>query len=250
LGLWTLGDAWNFAKGSVRSIKDAADFVANGVDQFGRDLMAGRDPFQPIGTALYNEGVAIAETYEQARQAGHGPVEAVLGTGTAHLAKGIGVNDVVTAIEGEDEQGNTYDYYERGRWFGSGATKFITALFAAERGLSAKSRGTGSSVFEDGTVRGGKDLVEECTPKKGTIYEVPGEGTSSGKPYIGRHNKPDPAKTRRSPDGRDRSQAKVIDRYDANDVMEGRIKEQRAIDQRGGIKNLDNKRNEIPPGGG
>ena len=79
----------------------------------------------------------------------------------------------------------------------------------------------------------------------GTIYRVPGSGTRSGKPYIGRHNKPNPAKTRRSKDGRDRSQAEVVDTYNAADTQEGRQKEQQHIDQNGGVQNLDNKRNEI-----
>ena len=83
----------------------------------------------------------------------------------------------------------------------------------------------------------------------GTIYKVPGSGTQSGKPYIGRHNKPDPSKTRRSKDGRDRKQAKVVDTYNASDTQEGRKKEQNQIDLNGGVQNLDNKRNEIkrPP---
>jgi hypothetical protein len=62
---------------------------------------------------------------------------------------------------------------------------------------------------------------------------------------VGRHNKPDPAKTRKSNDGRDRKKAKVIDTYDPTNVNEGRQKEQKAIDDRGGIDNLDNKRNEV-----
>ena len=80
---------------------------------------------------------------------------------------------------------------------------------------------------------------------KGTIYKVPGSATRSGKPYIGRHNKPEPQKTRRSNDGRDRTQAEVVDEYDPSKPMEGRIKEQGKIDAEGGIENLDNKRNEI-----
>jgi len=83
------------------------------------------------------------------------------------------------------------------------------------------------------------------TAKTGSIYKVPGSATKSGKPYIGRHNKPNPAKTRKSNDGRDRTKAKVIDKYDPNNVQEGREKEQKAIDDHGGVNNLDNKRNEI-----
>jgi len=91
-----------------------------------------------------------------------------------------------------------------------------------------------------------KEKKEE-NPKKGTIYEVPGESTPSGKPYIGRHNKPTPQTTRRSPDGRDRSKAEVIDTYNKENTYEGRIKEQQKMNERGGVNNLDNKRNEIAP---
>ena len=38
-------------------------------------------------------------------------------------------------------------------------------------------------------------------------YVVPASGIKSGNPYVERYNKPNPAKTRRSNDGRDRSQA-------------------------------------------
>jgi hypothetical protein len=59
------------------------------------------------------------------------------------------------------------------------------------------------------------------------------------------HKKPNPAKTRKSNDGRDRTKAEVIDTYDPDNVQEGREKEQKHIDANGGIENLDNKRNEI-----
>ena len=78
----------------------------------------------------------------------------------------------------------------------------------------------------------------------GSIYRVPGSATSLGRPYIGRHNGPNPAATRRSADGRDRTQAVVIDGYDAADVQAGRVAEQKQIDAHG-LENLDNKRNEI-----
>jgi RHS repeat-associated protein len=84
-----------------------------------------------------------------------------------------------------------------------------------------------------------------ATKGGGTIYRVPGSGTKSGKPYIGRHNKSNPAKTRQSNDGRDRSQAEVVDTYNASNPQEGRAKEQQQIDQNGGVQSLDNKRNEI-----
>ena len=78
----------------------------------------------------------------------------------------------------------------------------------------------------------------------GTVYRVPGSATPTGNPYIGRHNKSNPAKTRRSNDGRDRTKAKVIRTYPANDTQAGRKAEQEKIDKRG-LNNLDNKRNEV-----
>ena len=46
-------------------------------------------------------------------------------------------------------------------------------------------------------------------------------------------------------DGRDRSNAEVVDRYDGNDTAAGRSAEQNAMNREGGVDNLDNKRNEI-----
>jgi hypothetical protein len=37
----------------------------------------------------------------------------------------------------------------------------------------------------------------------------------------------------------------VIGNYDSNNKQEGRKQEQQAIDDHGGVQNLDNKRNEI-----
>ncbi|UKB82722.1 hypothetical protein LF887_17130 [Chryseobacterium sp. MEBOG06] len=83
--------------------------------------------------------------------------------------------------------------------------------------------------------------------KKGVIYEVPEDGTESGIPYVGRTKKGDPAKRGGQDDGRDRKKAKVIDKYDPKNSEEGAYKEQKAIDERGGIDKLDNKRNEMNP---
>lgn len=98
----------------------------------------------------------------------------------------------------------------------------------------------GSSAVVNGAGNVGVYLSKEL----GSIYQVPGSATPSGKPYVGRHNKPDPARTRRSNDGRDRTQAEVIENYDSSNTYEGRVKEQKHIDANG-LENLDNKRNEI-----
>jgi RHS repeat-associated protein len=82
---------------------------------------------------------------------------------------------------------------------------------------------------------------------RGTIYEVPGTATGSGKPYVGRHNKPNPTVTRTSNDGRDRTKAIVKDTYDETDESQGKYKEQKRIDVNGGKSNLDNRRNEVNP---
>jgi uncharacterized protein RhaS with RHS repeats len=82
--------------------------------------------------------------------------------------------------------------------------------------------------------------------KKGVIYRVDGKDTPSKKPYVGRTTNPQGPPGRGKADGRDRSNAKVVEHYDV--TQEGRIKEQRAIDANGGLSKLDNKRNEIAPG--
>jgi len=53
-----------------------------------------------------------------------------------------------------------------------------------------------------------RERILDATKDKGSIYKVPGSSTDSGKPYIGRHNKPNPQKTRKSKDGRDRKKLK------------------------------------------
>ncbi|MGZ3759789.1 MAG: RHS repeat domain-containing protein [Mucilaginibacter sp.] len=79
----------------------------------------------------------------------------------------------------------------------------------------------------------------------GSIYEVPGEYTNSGNPYIGRNNTTDPATNRFSNDGRDRTKLKIVGTYDADNIEEGQYQEQKAMDQRGTPKKtLDNKRRE------
>jgi hypothetical protein len=75
---------------------------------------------------------------------------------------------------------------------------------------------------------------------------VPGEATESGKPYIGRSDDLK-ARAKNARDGRDRTQAEVIDTYPKGDIDAARAAEQRAINENGGVPNLDNKRNEIAP---
>jgi RHS repeat-associated protein len=82
--------------------------------------------------------------------------------------------------------------------------------------------------------------------ESGLIYKVSGEATDSGKPYIGRTKQESPAvRGKGAMDGRDRTNAQVIDKYNPNKPKEGSYKEQKAINSNGGVKNLDNKRNEM-----
>jgi RHS repeat-associated protein len=78
---------------------------------------------------------------------------------------------------------------------------------------------------------------------KGVVYKVAGKNTPSTKPYIGRTTNPAGPSGRGKKDGRDRTDAEGVDSY--SNTQEGRIKEQKAIDENGGVEKLDNKRNEI-----
>ena len=109
---------------------------------------------------------------------------------------------------------------------------------------STTQTGTPGSTSQVGSVNTSPSH-SQSSDNAGTIYVVPGSGTASGKPYVGRHNKPNPSKTRRSKDGRDRKQARVVRTYPADDTQAGRQAEQDEMDQQGGLPNLDNKRDEI-----
>lgn len=79
---------------------------------------------------------------------------------------------------------------------------------------------------------------------KGCVYCVPGDKTSSGKDYIGRSDNFDQRKGDKS-DGRDRNDADIVGSYPKGDKRAGAEAEQQEINNRGGVGNLDNKRNEI-----
>ncbi len=79
---------------------------------------------------------------------------------------------------------------------------------------------------------------------QGCIYCVPGTHTSTGEKYVGSTDNLHQRKTDKS-DGRDRNAAEVIDTYNKADKDERRRKEQQAINDLGGVENLDNRRNEI-----
>jgi RHS repeat-associated protein len=92
----------------------------------------------------------------------------------------------------------------------------------------------------------GKGDDAQANGEEGCIYCVPGKKTSSGKDYVGRS---DDWKTREKvkSDGRDREGAEVVDTYPKGNREVGRIKEQQEMNKRGGVDNLDNKRNEVAP---
>jgi hypothetical protein len=81
---------------------------------------------------------------------------------------------------------------------------------------------------------------------QGCIYCVPGSATPSGDKYIGRSDKLDERK-KDNRDGRDRTEADIVDTYPKGDRGAGRAAEQNAINKAGGLGNLDNRRNEIAP---
>jgi RHS repeat-associated protein len=79
---------------------------------------------------------------------------------------------------------------------------------------------------------------------EGVIYKVPGSKTPSGKPYVGSSD--DLAKRNKTAkDGRDRTDAEIVGTYPKGDTAARRKAEQQAINDNGGVKYLDNKRNEI-----
>ena len=81
--------------------------------------------------------------------------------------------------------------------------------------------------------------------RSAVVCKVPGTKPKSGKPYVGRTTSPKGPKGRGKKDGRDRSDAEIVDTY--GNTKEGRMKEQKTMDKEGGLDNLDNKRNEIDP---
>jgi hypothetical protein len=96
--------------------------------------------------------------------------------------------------------------------------------------------GDGANAIKAGNK--GKEAAE------GVIYKVPGSKTPSNKPYIGSSD--DLAKRNKTAnDGRDRTDAEIVGTYPKGDTAARRKAEQQAINDNGGVKQLDNRRNEI-----
>lgn len=108
----------------------------------------------------------------------------------------------------------------------------------AEAGATAlvNAVGTGARV-EAGTAT----AVQET----GGVYKLPAQ-EGSGKPYIGRTTKSVEERMATRTDGRT-GPAERVDTFNAQDRAHGQYKEQKAINANGGVKNLDNKRNEVNP---
>ncbi|MGH9530767.1 MAG: RHS repeat-associated core domain-containing protein, partial [Terriglobales bacterium] len=85
-------------------------------------------------------------------------------------------------------------------------------------------------------------LAQAANDKPGEVYVT--QPQASGKPYVGRTTQGADKRMQTRSDGRT-GKAKVVDKYKTKG--EGRLKEQKQIDKRGGVKSLDNKRNEVDP---
>jgi RHS repeat-associated protein len=81
---------------------------------------------------------------------------------------------------------------------------------------------------------------------QGCIYCVKGENTSSGRDYVGSTDNMG-QRAKDNSDGRNRQGADAVGSYDKGDKQGRRNAEQQAINDRGGVDKLDNKRNEVAP---
>ena len=134
------------------------------------------------------------------------------------------------------------------------ATKLALAIIAAEADTGeerhVEPEGETARDVEDSRRDAERDMRDE-QEGDGTIYRVPGEDpetgeklTPSGKDYIGRGDNFEEDRSKYKGDGRDRSKADKVGSYDPTLPNAGAEAEQDAIDDAGGIDNLDNKRNE------
>lgn len=110
------------------------------------------------------------------------------------------------------------------------------------------ARNAWNSIFNEADQNTGQqgDHGAATTEGEGCIYCVDGANTQSGRDYIGSTDNLDQRK-RDVSDGRNRDEAKIIDTYPKGNREARRIKEQKAINDRGGVDELDNKRNEVAP---
>jgi hypothetical protein len=159
------------------------------------------------GSGAFQMGQKLGDAFSVA----FGAAEAVMGMQTT---AGGAMTTVVTAETGV------------GVVVGVGITALGVA--ATTHGLSTASNGWNNML----------------NTNSGKIYKVPGNNTPSGKPYVGRTKQKGP-ESRGSSDGRNRTDADIIDTYDPANPGEGPYKEQKAMDDNGGLDNLDNVRREV-----
>ena len=126
------------------------------------------------------------------------------------------------------------------------ATVGATVGIAIGSAVNSTSNGNGPTAASAPTGAAGAPAAAPASPGRFCVYCVPGENTSSGSDYIGTADNLDVRKRDKS-DGRDRNSAEVIDNYTKGDRDERRIREQKAMNERGGKDKLDNKRNEVAP---
>jgi RHS repeat-associated protein len=132
---------------------------------------------------------------------------------------------------------------------GIGAYEAATALGAASIGSWIALKAFDHIYSEADSAQsatGGRAASADSGASEGCIYCVKGENTRSGKDYVGSTDDKR-QRERDSSDGRDRRVAEVIDTYPKGDREARRAKEQKAMNDRGGVRELDNKRNEIAP---
>ena len=174
--------------------------------------------------------------------------------GKTPLVEGVKLQEPTSRAESAGQIAGHAISVGQGVWeMGAGAG---AAGGSATAGLATSPSGVGLLAGAAGTAGGlvisahgmstALNGLNNMLNSDGKVYKVPGEDTESGKPYIGRSKQKSPSKRGKS-DGRDRSNAEIIDEYDSKNPGEGAYKEQRAIDREGGIDNLDNKRNEVRP---
>ena len=99
----------------------------------------------------------------------------------------------------------------------------------------AGATGIVNAIGTGARVEAGAAVAQET----GTVYKLPAQ-ESSGKPYIGRTTKSVEERMATRTDGRT-GPAEPVDTFNAQERAHG----QKAINANGGVKNLDNKRNEV-----
>lgn len=88
------------------------------------------------------------------------------------------------------------------------------------------------------------DILTGFGDDLGVIYKIAGDKLKSGKDYIGRADNLG-ERALNANDGRDRDGAEIIGFYKKGDTDGARVSEQNQMNAHGGVKKLDNKRNEI-----